>query len=78
MSRFLAVWPVADDTMPLHELLDEARRDLPAVARRHGQRVLRHGSPALREGRSVPGSGGAALVVVIVAEVEPIRQAVAA
>ncbi len=78
MSRFLALWPIIDDTVPMHDVLDEARQDLPAVARRHGLRVLAHDTPLIQPGHRTPGSGGAALVVTIRADVEPIRAGVAA
>ena len=64
--RFRALWPVTDETLPAVDLLAESTRDLPAVARRHGARsIVWHDAPVLREGRSVPGSGGAAVVVTI-------------
>lgn len=66
LSRFRALWPVTDPTVPAVDLLAEAQADLPAVARRHGARnIVWHAAPVLREGRSTPGSGGAAVVVTI-------------
>lgn len=63
---FRALWPVTDPTVPAVDLLTEATDDLPALARRHGARsIVHHGAPVLHEGRSVPGSGGAAHVITI-------------
>jgi DNA polymerase-3 subunit epsilon len=36
MSVFRAIWPITDETVPVRDLIAEARADLPAVARRHG------------------------------------------
>ena len=64
--RFRALWPVINADLPAEHLLAEAQADLPAVARRYGARsIVWHDAPVLREGRSVPGSGGAAHVVTI-------------
>lgn len=66
---FLAVWPVIDPTVPDVDLLAEARADIRAVALRHGCRLADIGQPTIRDGRTVPGSGGAARVVVCTATV---------
>lgn len=71
--RFRAMWPVADTTSPAVDLMDEAVRDLPDVARRHGLQVVDHRPPVIVPGTSLPGSGGAAHVVIIDARVVRIR-----
>jgi hypothetical protein len=63
--RFRAIWPVVDEGISHGVLIGEALEDLPAVALRHGVRLIKN-TAAVRvcEGRLVPGSGGARLVVV--------------
>ncbi|WP_402465717.1 hypothetical protein [Isoptericola aurantiacus] len=61
----MAVWPVVDDTVALDDLLAEARSDVRDVAWRHGFELVAAGSPVLREGRTVAGSGGAEFVVTV-------------
>lgn len=71
--RFRAMWPVEDQTMPPRRLLAEAEADLADVAFRHGVRVVAAAPGTIVEGRTVPGSGGAALVVLIECIVERLR-----
>ena len=76
MSVFQAVWPVIDPTISPEELIAEAIEDLPKVARRH--RYITVGDPKVEilSGASIPGVGGALLVVVAessVLEPEPIQ-----
>ncbi len=65
-QRFRAIWPVVDeDGLGVRALLDQAIDDLPKVARRYGLRpIMRTVTTGIVEGRHVPGSGGARLVVV--------------
>ena len=64
MNRFLAVWPIVDDTIPLPDLIAEATADLPAVAMRANAQLVSRPSWSVRPGSAVPGSGGAATVLV--------------
>ncbi|NYD87794.1 hypothetical protein [Cellulomonas oligotrophica] len=73
VHRFRAVWPVDDPQAAPSELLTQAAADLDAVAGRHALAVTHAGPPRLMPGRAVPGSGGAALVVVIDALVQRLR-----
>lgn len=62
---FRAVWPVVSTGHPIADLLDEALEDLPNVARRHNAVIVGKAQAGLMDGRRVPGSGGAAQVLVI-------------
>lgn len=67
MSAFQAVWPITDPTIPFETLIDEAREDLAAVATRHGATITGDGVFKVVDGRTQPGSQGAALCVVAIA-----------
>lgn len=66
-----AIWPVVDEAMPPEELIAEALAALPRVALWQGvRRIITVRWPELVDGDRVPGSGGAARVVVVQALVE--------
>lgn len=64
MTEFQAIWPVTDPTMPAHELIAEAQQDFRNVAARHRARIT--GTPTFqyRAGRNIPGSQGAARIII--------------
>ncbi|MFJ7748686.1 hypothetical protein ACIQXM_01870 [Arthrobacter sp. NPDC097144] len=64
MSTFQAVWPVVDSAVPLPDLYAEAAADLGRVAARHGVRLTGEPTFKIRTGKKVPGSRGAARVIV--------------
>lgn len=64
MSTFQAVWPVVDSDVPLPDLYAEAAADLGRVAARHGVRLTGEPTFKIRTGKKVPGSQGAARVIV--------------
>lgn len=74
MTTFTAVWPIIDPGMPAAELFEEARNDLPAVAARHRARLIGEPRFAVRSGRGVPGSQGAAHIVTATVPAEEITR----
>ena len=71
MTKFQAVWPITDPTIPFETLIDEAREDMPAVATRHGATITGEAAFRVVDGRTQPGSQGAALCVVATAPAIP-------
>ncbi len=73
-QQLQVVWPVIDHALLATPdvLLAEAVADLPAVARRSHARIVGPVRVAVRAGRIVPGSGGAAWVVHAVADAVPV------
>lgn len=67
MTTFQAVWPITDQTLPFADLVAEAEQDLPAVATRHGATITGPAVFKVVDGRTQPGSQGAAQCVVATA-----------
>lgn len=63
---FTALWPITD-RRPMRYLIAEAREDLPRVLLLAHARLLAEPRWSIRRGQDVPGSGGAAEVLVAVA-----------
>lgn len=77
--EFTAVWPVllpgaphAKPPVVLAELFEEAKADLPRLARIHRADLLARPRFTIRPAADVPGSGGTGYVVVATAPARPI------
>lgn len=74
---FRAVWPIVleggSDAQTDAELIGQAISDLPNVAHRHNATIVGQPRACIADGRRVPGSGGAAQVVVIEAPAIPAK-----
>lgn len=62
---FVAGWPVLDPPLPLHELIDEAVGELPALLERVHAVLVSRPSWAIRPGSTVPGFGGWGSVLTV-------------
>lgn len=61
---FRGIWPIHDPDLRLEHLVAEATRDLPRVAAQSRAKLTSAVRWTIRQGNDVPGSGGAAWVLV--------------
>lgn len=55
--RFMAIWPIVDESVEYHRLCREAADDLPNVLARTGAQVTGPGRFSIAPSVTVPGSG---------------------
>ena len=61
---YRALWPVLDEDRSVRSLIEEAREQLPDILRRSRVRAVGAIRWTVHDGDSVPGSGGAGLVLL--------------
>lgn len=73
-QHYRAIWPITGDgeAMSVHQLIDEARPDLTNILQRSRLEPAGRARWCIRMGQDVPGSGGAASVLVADLPVTPI------
>lgn len=57
MTRLRLLWPIVDPLAAFPALLEEASREIPALARRHHARITGPGRFTVARSLEVPGSG---------------------
>lgn len=72
--RFMAIWPIVDESVEYHRLCREAADDLPQVLARTRAQVVGPGRFSIAPSVSVPGSGRVTpTVLVYEAPAVPVR-----